>query len=550
MKNVSMLLLNGAASRIILLALALFFCRPAPGAAALSASDLLVVYNRALPASEQVARYYAAQRNVPADNLIGLDLPHSEQISPDRYQAALYTPLRDRVSLLRRQGADPALLLVYGVPLKIGGMDSGVSGRLKKLGSEKGGAIGARVLDLTGQLSLLAAGEGGLSSGPVPPDTADPQEIVSHATETLDRLIAAQRREGAPVFDTETGKKIFSLMLGLAGITPLASGMEKTSLDTPNLREWTGEQKAVIRRSNQLERELAAVFFRGVTPDTAQGIAAMIRESRGLIGELRFWHELQQTDLKDRSSASVDSELSLLPAEPYSRANWLPNPRLSEYDRFPGIDAIRQQTIMVARLDGPTPEIAKRLVDDALFGEKEGLEGVFYIDARGLDPEKKDSAYARYDEYLRQLYRIVKEKSTLRVVLDNTRELFAESSAPEAALYCGWYSLGKYVDAFSWQRGAVGFHIASAEAVSLRAGDRALWCKTMLEKGAAATLGPVSEPYLHSFPRPDIFFPLLMQGRLPLLEVYYRSIPHLSWRQVLIGDPLYTPFRNRPALSE
>jgi hypothetical protein len=58
----------------------------------------------------------------------------------------------------------------------------------------------------------------------------------------------------------------------------------------------------------------------------------------------------------------------------------------------------------------------------------------------------------------------------------------------------------------------------------------------------------VEEPYLTSFPLPDHFFPLLMSGKLPLLEVYFHSIPHVSWRQILIGDPLYTPFKGKPAI--
>jgi hypothetical protein len=60
----------------------------------------------------------------------------------------------------------------------------------------------------------------------------------------------------------------------------------------------------------------------------------------------------------------------------------------------------------------------------------------------------------------------------------------------------------------------------------------------------------VGEPYLHSFPPPDEFFSLLLTGRLPLLEVYFRTIPNLSWRQVMVGDPLYNPFRERPAFKD
>jgi hypothetical protein len=66
----------------------------------------------------------------------------------------------------------------------------------------------------------------------------------------------------------------------------------------------------------------------------------------------------------------------------------------------------------------------------------------------------------------------------------------------------------------------------------------------MLEKGVAATLGPVAEPYVQTFPMPDVFFGLLIDGRLSLAECYGLSTPFWSWQMVLIGDPLYRPFKN------
>ena len=41
-----------------------------------------------------------------------------------------------------------------------------------------------------------------------------------------------------------------------------------------------------------------------------------------------------------------------------------------------------------------------------------------------------------------------------------------------------------------------------------------------------------------------------MTGRYTLAEVYYRSKPFGSWAMVLVGDPLYNPFKNKPPLSE
>jgi len=134
------------------------------------------------------------------------------------------------------------------------------------------------------------------------------------------------------------------------------------------------------------------------------------------------------------------------------------------------------------------------------------------------------------------------------LVLDKAPGLFPPGSCPNAALYCGWYSLGRYVPAFKWNQGAVGYHVASSEATTLKKPGSTVWCKRMLEAGVAATLGPVAEPYLFSFPLPDRFFPILMTGKLTLLEVYFLTVPHVSWMQVLIGDPLYQPFKNNPAI--
>ncbi|MCK5914085.1 MAG: TIGR03790 family protein, partial [Desulfuromusa sp.] len=115
---------------------------------------------------------------------------------------------------------------------------------------------------------------------------------------------------------------------------------------------------------------------------------------------------------------------------------------------------------------------------------------------------------------------------------------------PQSALYCGWYSLGKYVDAFDWQRGAVGYHIASSECTTLKKEGSQVWCKRMLEDGVAATIGPVTEPYVQGFPLPELFFGFLLDGYYTLAESYFLSLPYLSWQMVLIGDPLYRPFRN------
>jgi len=290
-------------------------------------------------------------------------------------------------------------------------------------------------------------------------------------------------------------------------------------------------------------------MFRGILPGTAKKTAVDIRFAKGLLGELKFWYEVQRIYDKPQTMAAVDSELTLIIGGPYQKTGWLPNPFNGGFDRISFINDVRAKTVMVGRLDGPTPAIARRLVDDALETEETGLNGICYIDAKGIGGKAATGSYAWFDEHLLHLADLMTKYSRMKVVLDKKPAVFPPGSCPDAALYCGWYSLRQYVPAFQWKKGAVGYHVASGEANTLKQPGSNVWCKRMLEEGVAATLGPVTEPFLVSFPLPDQFFPLLMTGKLTLLEVYFRTVPQLSWMQILIGDPLYCPFKKNPALQ-
>ena len=246
---------------------------------------------------------------------------------------------------------------------------------------------------------------------------------------------------------------------------------------------------------------------------------------------------------KAEPQAAVDSELALVLAGEYPLAGWLPNPYFVGYGNQKTMFS-RNEVLMVSRLDGPDPATVRRLVDDALYTEKKGLRGRAYFDARWPRPEGKElSGYALYDAALHKAAEGVRQSGRMKEVrLDARSELFQPGDCPQAALYCGWYSLGHYVDAFSWARGAIGYHIASAECTTLKKPESQVWCKRMLEEGVAATLGPVNEPYVQAFPLPDVFFSTLAEGYLGLAESYLISLPFLSWQMVLIGDPLYQPF--------
>jgi len=241
--------------------------------------------------------------------------------------------------------------------------------------------------------------------------------------------------------------------------------------------------------------------------------------------------------------SSFDSELSLVLEENYSLKGWIKNPFFLGFTGH-NIDISKNKVLMVSRLDGPDVETVKRIINDSIIVEKTGLKGTAYFDARWKDPgKKKVTGYASYDRSIHNAARGVADKGQLKVIVDDKQSLFQPGDCPDAALYCGWYSHHRYIDAFTWVPGAVGYHIASSECSTLKNKKSQVWCKKMIDNGVAATLGPVGEPYLQSFPVPEIFFGLLIKGTLSLVECYTLSLPYLSWQMVLVGDPLYTPFK-------
>jgi uncharacterized protein (TIGR03790 family) len=241
--------------------------------------------------------------------------------------------------------------------------------------------------------------------------------------------------------------------------------------------------------------------------------------------------------------AALDSELALVQMVDYPLSGWVPNPLFIGFNgKAMGPEVA--QVLLVSRLDGPNPGVVQRVIDDSAAVEDKELTGIAYFDARWPRPEdgKAVAGYALYDKSIHLAAERVRKSGRMEVVLDDRQALFQKGQCPNAALYCGWYSLAKYVDAFKWARGAVGYHIASSECTTLKKRNSQVWCKRMLEEGVAATVGPTSEPYVQAFPVPEVFFGLLAGGRLSLVECYALSTPFLSWQMVLIGDPLYRPF--------
>ncbi len=254
---------------------------------------------------------------------------------------------------------------------------------------------------------------------------------------------------------------------------------------------------------------------------------------------------------KHDQGAAVDSELALVLAGTYPLKGWVANPYFTGFQQQQ-LPLGKDEVLMVARLDGPSEKIVRRIIDDSLATEAVGLKGTAYFDARWAKPDaqKKLEGYAFYDNSLHLAAERIKSSRKMKAVVNDKEALFQPGEAPGAALYAGWYSLARYVDAFDWAAGGGRLSHRQQGMRTLRPATSQGWCKRMLEDGIAATVGPVAEPYLQAFPVPEVFFSVLIDGYYTLAEAYFLSLPYLSWQMVLVGDPLYRPFRNKETRVE
>ena len=219
------------------------------------------------------------------------------------------------------------------------------------------------------------------------------------------------------------------------------------------------------------------------------------------------------TDIPDqfkRDEASVDTELALLPTTGYQVVG--PSRNFFFKSAAPRFEApLNRAMVMVGRLDGPDPDVVRRMIDDALTAEHYGLHGRAYFDARGIH----SGGYVDGDNWIRSSYRMFREAG-YECDLDDDEALFNQDyPMTDAAIYAGWYTqnvTGPFLrGGFRFKTGAVAYHLHSFSASRVRTRN-AYWVGPLLAKGAAATMGTVFEPYLALSPHLDLFFKRLLEG--------------------------------------
>lgn len=190
----------------------------------------------------------------------------------------------------------------------------------------------------------------------------------------------------------------------------------------------------------------------------------------------------------------------------------------------------------VWRLDGPNSALAMGLVDKAIAAEQAGgPSGQSCFDWRYPVAGIADLGAGNGEWDIFRASDFVQQAGIPTTVDSEPPEI---TSCPNAALYSGWYSLF-YSDVFTWNTGAIGWHLDSASAYDPRGGTS--WAPNAVARGITVTTGAIDEPYLQGMVRPSGAFRNLLEGA-NVGDAFLRNTRWLKWMILYYGDPLYRPF--------
>jgi uncharacterized protein (TIGR03790 family) len=246
-----------------------------------------------------------------------------------------------------------------------------------------------------------------------------------------------------------------------------------------------------------------------------------------------------------RNEAAVDSELALLPLLEQKPILAGPLRNLVYAATNEAVFNPTNGVLMVARLDGPSADLAQGLVDKALAAETNGLWGRAYFDLRNTT----EPGYQIGDEWIRSASEICRRLGFETTVDQNEATFPAGFPMSQIAIYIGWYAenaSGPFAEpTVEFVPGAFAYHLHSYSGATVRSATRN-WVGPLVAKGATCTMGSVFEPYLSGTPEVAVFAGRFIYNGFTFGEAALASQNVLSWMTTVVGDPLYRPFGKNP----
>ena len=261
-------------------------------------------------------------------------------------------------------------------------------------------------------------------------------------------------------------------------------------------------------------------------------------------------HEPGEEDVRSElhiNAAAVDSELAALPLPPEVNRKFSLLRNVNYTTTNSASLSPTNGILLVTRLDGPTPEIARSLVDKAMSAETNGFWGRVYCDIRSTT----DTNYTIGDEWIRGAFDICRVLGYEGILDTNATTFPAGQPMSHIIFYAGWYDpepSGPFLaPKMEFMPGAFAYHLHSANAWTIRSANKA-WAGPLLAKGATCTFGSVNEPFLSGTVDIGTFAARWLITGFTFGEAAYAAQNCLSWQTTVIGDPLYRPFAMQPQL--
>ncbi len=500
--------------------------------AELRPENVLILANSNSEQSLQVARTYQKLRAIPEKNLISLKLQEHERIRREDFEKTLLEPLKKEIIKRDLVKQIKVITTIYGVPLHV--LQPEIGPEQKEIGvlaNERRAQAKINIEENVKKIQKIAREE---QNGFIEiPENKLPNELQN---------LLKRANKGLKNYKGEELKKT---QLTLASsLQELGGHAILTKILKPN--EDPSKKAKSEAELQKLKQEIQAnvVKMRELGRSNKKSDVTLLfnltKKTLGSLGILSVTDKINSRSIQKEADASLDSELSLIwwGENSFPLGKWLSNPLNHKVLSKEILKKMGKKIIMVSRIDAPDAWQAIRIIKDSIKAEKEGLNGKAYIDTRKLGQE---TVLGIFDGELKDLGWYLREKTNYKVKLDIFPELIKK--AHDVALYAGWYSVRNFQGDFKLNPGSIAWHVASAEAVSLRDPEEKGWCKNLIDRGASVTIGAVGEPYLAAFPRPKEFFGFLLTGKYTLVEAYFLTKRYLSWKLVLIGDPLYKPFK-------
>jgi hypothetical protein len=283
--------------------------------ASLSPDQIVLIANKNVPQSLQLADYYMAKRNIPQGRILLLDLPAQEQISYEEYQKQVVPAVRQFLSERQLKDKVTCLVTFYGVPFRIAARPASKADtqELALVRIEAGQArrqLQAAVDAAQRQAAALATPP---TSAPASAPATDSDNDLANRAENAMRAILRAIGSLPPGQRPEPLKQFAQTLQQLGGPAAVVRQFAASQIQDP--KQPKAERKKWADLRSQVEaaqKEMGDLGQKPATPDLRRRQRELVQKNFGLLAYLRLL-ESQQNFLSNQETASaLDNELALL----------------------------------------------------------------------------------------------------------------------------------------------------------------------------------------------------------------------------------------------